>query len=95
MFVLLLAAFVLSLDYAASSFPDEGVNRTSTTLIETNEILKLNATMRRMVDHNVKPISNKERRAQALYDLILGPDQLAIKYDNSHTKTAAETIESG
>lgn len=93
--ILFLAAFLPGLDYAASSSPDEDVNRTSAALIETDEILKLDATMRRMVDQYVKPISNKEQRAQALYDLILGPDQLAIKYDNSHTKTAAETIESG
>ena len=94
-FILFLAAFLSGPGYAASSSPDEGVNRASAALIETDEILKLDATMRRMVDQYVKPISNKEQCAQALYDLILGPDQLAIKYDNSHTKTAAETIESG
>ena len=93
--ILFLTAFLPGPGYAASSSPDEDVNRTSAALIETDEILKLDATMRRMVDQYVKPISNKEQRAQALYDLILGPDQLAIKYDNSHTKTAAETIESG
>jgi Flp pilus assembly protein TadD len=90
-----LAASVLSLDYAASSSPDEDVNRTSAALIETDEILKLNETMRSMVDLYVKPISDKERRAQALYDLVFGPDKFAIKYDSSYTKTAAETIESG
>jgi Flp pilus assembly protein TadD len=94
-FILFLAASLPSLDCAASSSPDEGVNRITTALIETDEILKLNATMRRMVDLYVKPINDRERRAQALYDLIFGSDKLALKYDSSHTKTAAETIESG
>ena len=91
-FILFLAAFVPGLDYAASSSPDEGVSCISPALIETDEILKLNATMRRMVDLHVKPIKDKERRAQALYDLVFGSDKFAIKYDNSHTKTAAEDI---
>jgi Flp pilus assembly protein TadD len=95
-FILFLAASVPSLNYhATSSSPDGGANRTSTALIETDEILKLNTTMRRMVDLYVKPIHDKERRAQALYDLMFGSDKFALEYDNSHTKTAAETIESG
>jgi len=96
MFVLFLAASIPFLNYsAASSFPDEDVNRTSAALIETDEILKLNAEMRRMVDLHVKPIKDKERRAQALYDFMFGSDQLALEYDSTYTKTAAETIESG
>ena len=94
-FVLLLAASVSILDYAASSSPGEDVSRTSEALIEVDEILRLNSRMRNMVDLHVKPINDTERRAQALYDLVFGPDKLAIKYDNSYTKTAAETIESG
>jgi Flp pilus assembly protein TadD len=93
--VLFLAASVPSLDFAAASSPDEDVSRVSTALIETDEILKLNATMRRMVDLYVRPINDEERRAQALYDLVFESDKLAIQYDSSHTKTAAETIESG
>jgi Flp pilus assembly protein TadD len=95
-FFLFLIAFVTTLDYtAAFGFPDEDVNRASAALIETDEILKMNAGMRRMVDLHVKPIKDMERRAQALYDFMFGSDQLALEYDNSHTKTAAETIESG
>jgi Flp pilus assembly protein TadD len=93
--VLFLAASVPSLGYAASSSQDEGVSRASTPLIETDEILKLNATMRKMVDLHVKPINDEERRAQALYDLIFGSDKLALEFDSSRTKTATETIESG
>lgn len=94
-FILFLAASIPSPDFAASNSQDEGVSRASAVLIETDEILKLSATMRRMVDLHVKPINNEERRAQALYDIIFGSDKLALKYDSNHTKTAAETIESG
>lgn len=93
--VLLLTVSVTGLNYhAASSSSDEGVNRANTTLIENDEILKLNAEMRGMVDLYIKPINDEERRAQALYDLMFGSDKLAIRYDNSNTKTAIETIES-
>jgi Flp pilus assembly protein TadD len=94
-FILFFAASAPSLDYAASSSPDEDISRTSAALIETDEILKLNTTMRRMVDLYVKPVIDKKRRAQALYDLMFESDKLALTYDNSYTKTAAETIESG
>ena len=93
--ILFLAAFLPGLGYVASSSPDEGVNHTRTTLIETDEILQLNEKMRMMVDLYVKPINDKERRAQALYDLVFGSDKLALTYDNSYTKTAVETVESG
>jgi Flp pilus assembly protein TadD len=94
-FVLFLAASVPSLDYAASSSPDKDFSRTSIALIEPDEILKLNTRMRSMVDLYVNPINDKERRAQALYDLMFEPDKFALTYDNSYTKTAVETIESG
>jgi Flp pilus assembly protein TadD len=61
----------------------------------TDDILALNATMRSMVDTFVKPVRGKENRANALYNLMFGVDKFALKYDNSHTKTAVETIESG
>jgi Flp pilus assembly protein TadD len=94
--VLFLVASVPGQDcYAASNPPDEGISRASTTLIEPDEILKLNETMRGMVDLYVKPINDKDRRAQALYDLVFESDKFAITFDKSHTKTAAETIESG
>jgi tetratricopeptide (TPR) repeat protein len=48
-----------------------------------------------MVDLYVRPINDKERRAQALYDLVFRSDKLSIIYDNNHTKTAIETVESG
>jgi Flp pilus assembly protein TadD len=66
-----------------------------TDVIPVEEILALNTTMRNMVDTFVKPITDKQRRADALYDLMFGADKFALKYDNSHTKTAIETIESG
>jgi Flp pilus assembly protein TadD len=95
MIALFLTVSLFSLDYTALGSSDEGVTRTSITLVETDEILELNERMRNMVDLYVKPISDKERRAQTLYDFMFGADKLALKYDNSHTKTAAETIESG
>ena len=94
-FILFLAVSVICPHYASSNTQDEGVNSDNATLIETEEILKLNPTMRRMVDLHVKPIKDKEWRAQALYDLMFGSDKLALEYDSSHTKTAAETVESG
>jgi Flp pilus assembly protein TadD len=94
-FIILLAASLSCLVYAESDFQDNNVNITNAELIQTEEILKLNEKMRNMVDLYVKPIGGTERRAQALYDLMFEPDKLALKYDNSFTKTAAETIESG
>ena len=94
-FILFLTASVSDLDYAASGSPDEEVNGHSAALIETDEILKLNTRMRSMVDLYVKPIYDEKRRAQALYDLMFESDKFALKYDNSYTKTAAETVESG
>jgi tetratricopeptide (TPR) repeat protein len=66
-------------------------------IMRVEDILALNTTMRSMLDLFVKPIPNKERRAQALYNLMFGADKFALKYDNSltKTKTAIETIESG
>lgn len=66
-----------------------------TDVIPVEEILALNTSMRSMVDLFVKPIPNKEHRAEALYNLMFGVDKFALKYDNSLTKTAIETIESG
>jgi tetratricopeptide (TPR) repeat protein len=66
-----------------------------TDVIPVEEILALNATMRSMVDTYVKPITGKQLRADALYNLMFSADKLALKYDSSHTKTAIETIESG
>ena len=94
-FVLLLTASTPGLGYTAPGSPDEVNDITGTALIKTDEILKLNAKMRSMVDQYIKPIGGTERRAQALYDLMFEPDKLALKYDNSYTKTAAETVESG
>ncbi len=93
-FILFSVASVPVLAYAASGSPDE-LNLTGTPLIETDEILRLNPKMRGMVDLYVRPIYDKQRRAQALYDLMFGSDKFALKYDNSHTKTAVETVESG
>jgi Flp pilus assembly protein TadD len=67
----------------------------SPAVINTEEILALNERMRSMVDLFVKPVRNKERRAQELYKLMFDADKFALKYDNSYTKTAAETVESG
>ncbi|MBN1378280.1 MAG: tetratricopeptide repeat protein [Gammaproteobacteria bacterium] len=65
------------------------------TLINAEEILALNSRMRSMVDLFVKPVSNRERRAQEVYKLMFDKDKFALYYDNSYTKTAIETIESG
>ncbi len=68
-------------------------------LIEIEDILALNANIRGMIDQVVMPIPSKERRANALYELMfgVGKDKFALKYDNSltRTKTAIETLESG
>jgi Flp pilus assembly protein TadD len=64
-------------------------------VIGVDEILALNTTMRSMVDTFVKPVNNRERRAQALYELMFHADKLALSYESSYTKTAIETVESG
>ncbi len=93
--VLFLAVSVTIPDYAAPASPGEVNDTARTALIKTSEILNLNAKMRSMVDQYIMPIGGTARRAQALYDFMFGSDQLALKYDNSYTKTAAETVESG
>jgi Flp pilus assembly protein TadD len=92
--ILFLTVFLSSFNYASSGFPDD-IKGDNAVLMGTGEILKLNEKMRSMVDLHIKPIGGTERRAQALYDLMFGADKFALKYDNSFTKTAVETIESG
>lgn len=67
----------------------------ATEVIKVDDILALNTTMRSMVDTFVKPITNKDRRAEALYNLMFGADKFSLLYDSSRTKTAIETIETG
>jgi Flp pilus assembly protein TadD len=66
-------------------------------IIEADAILALDTAMRSMLDTFVKPITNKERRAEAVYDLMFGADKFNLKYDASlaKTKTAVETVETG
>ncbi len=94
-FIFFMTSFVSYPGYTVSGSPDEDNKGTGFNLIDTGEILKLNEKMRHMVDLHVKPVGGTERRAQALYDIMFGEDKFALKYDNSYTKTAVETIESG
>lgn len=73
----------------------QAVSAIGAEVIKTDDILALNVTMRSMVDTFVKPVRGKENRASALYNLMFGVDKFGLKYDNSLTKTAIETIESG
>lgn len=73
----------------------EAVSPPGTEVAGVDDILALNITMRSMVDTFVKPVRGKENRANALYNLMFGVDKFGLKYDNSLTKTAVETIESG
>jgi Tfp pilus assembly protein PilF len=80
-------------------FSVSGNNPNSTELsreiIKTEDILKINATMRELIDKHVKSEEDIHARARALYSLMFSPDKFALQYDGSRTKTAIETIESG
>lgn len=80
---------------ALCAVPVEKPPQLDTNVIDTDQILALNTTMRSMVDLFAKPISNKERRAQAVYDIMFGADKFALEYNGNHTKTAIETVEGG
>jgi Flp pilus assembly protein TadD len=93
----LFALLILFATAPARPAPAAPQENAGTEILDVEDILALNTTMRSMLDLFVKPIRSKEYRAQALYDLMFGADKFALKYDNSltKTKTAIETIESG
>ncbi|HEX5054874.1 MAG TPA: tetratricopeptide repeat protein [Gammaproteobacteria bacterium] len=92
---LLALAFMLLMSYPARSEQTPVPLAGNEEMIKTEDILALNDAMRSMLDTYVKPVKGKEKRAEALYNLMFGVDKFGLKYDNGLTKTAIETVESG
>jgi Flp pilus assembly protein TadD len=88
-------ALMILTSFPARSEQTSASSASSEDMVKTEDILALNSTMRSMLDTFVMPLKGKEKRAQALYDLMFGVDKFALKYDNGLTKTAIETVASG
>ena len=91
----LLPAQVLGAETESNKDQPESNPKPPAVLTPISDILALNARMRSMIDLFVKPIDYKDRRAQELYRLMFDADKFALQYDNSYTKTAIETVETG